>query len=289
MKRCLGCGVPRIHTEEACPGCGARPARLDGFSAYAPELAYEGTGFNALYFSQLAQLEAGNFWFRARNAIIVWALSKYAPRFQSLLEIGCGTGFVLSELANTFPCAQLTGSEIFVKGLSFAAQRLPTAELMQMDARHIPYVDEFDAVGCFDVLEHIREDEAVLKQIYQALKPGGTMLLTVPQHKWLWSAADDYAHHERRYKASELERKVRQAGFRIVRSTSFVTTLLPAMMVSRAKRHRVNLDYDPTAELRLHPTLNWVFEKLLRIDLAGMRVGFSYPVGGSRLVVAQKP
>ena len=109
---------------------------------------------------------------------------------------------------------------------------MPTVAFMQMDARAIPFVGEFDVMGAFDVLEHVEEDEQVLIQMRDALKPRGVMLLTVPQHAWLWSPVADSCH-VRRYAAKELHVKVKAAGFEIVRSTSFVFSVLPAMFASR--------------------------------------------------------
>src|SRR5204863_7401731 len=97
------------------------------------------------------------------------------------------------------------------------------------DARALPYRDAFDLVGAFDVLEHIDEDEAVLAEMAAATRRGGGVLITVPQHPWLWSEADDHAHHRRRYSRSALIDKVRSAGLRPVAVTSFVTFLLPVM------------------------------------------------------------
>jgi SAM-dependent methyltransferase len=159
-----------------------------------------------------------------------------------------------------------------------------------MDARHIPHESELDAIGAFDVLEHIEEDEAVLQQIFKALKPGGMVYITVPQHRWLWSAVDEYACHVRRYDADELHQKVCGAGFEIIRSTSFVSTLLPAMYLSRLlKRNKMNVSMDAMAELRINPIFNKLFEWLLNFELVLVRVGVSLPAGGSRLVVARKP
>src|SRR5690606_22871969 len=115
------------------------------------------------------------------------------------LEIGCGTGFVLSGVADAFPAVRLFGSEIFTAGLEFAARRQPSVNFMQMDARSLPFLDEFDVIGAFDVLEHIVEDGQVLAQMREALKPNGIILLTVPQHEWLWSPVDEFACHVRRY------------------------------------------------------------------------------------------
>lgn len=247
------------------------------------------SGFKPHYFKELAKLEAGNFWFRARNQLILWALHKYHPELKSFLEIGCGTGFVISGISEQFPDAKLFGSEYLEEGLVYARQRVPGAEFAQMDARHIPYESELDAIGAFDVLEHIEEDEVVLKQIFKALNPGGIVFITVPQHRWLWSAVDEYACHVRRYDTNELHQKVCRAGFDIIRSTSFVSKLLPVMYLSRLlKRNKTDMRMDSMAELRINPILNKLFEWLLYFELTLIRAGISIPVGGSRLLVARK-
>ncbi len=289
MKRCLACGGYYNSTYPNCPECQVKPQFIDGFEAHAPAFAHENSGFKPEYFSELAELEAANFWFKSRNAILIWALKTYAQTFGSFLEIGCGTAFALSGIAAAFPNVKLFGSEILTAGLGFAALRLPQATFMQMDARDIPFKNEFDVIGAFDVLEHIEEDKTVLDQMHQALKPQGIALLSVPQHEWLWSAADEYACHVRRYTREEIETKVRQAGFEILRSTSFVTVLLPAMMASRLLSKKVPVkDYDARAELKLPSILNSLFLLLLSCELALIGLGINLPVGGSRLVVARR-
>ena len=246
-------------------------------------------GFKACYFRELASLEAGNFWFRARNKLILWALEKYSPGLESLLEVGCGTGFVISEISKRFPAARLSGSEFLEEGLVYARQRAPGAEFSQMDARQIPHEGAFDVVCAFDVLEHIEEDEVVLRQMFKALRSDGMVFITVPQHPWLWSAVDEYACHVRRYDASELHEKVRRAGFGIVRSTSFVFTLLPAMCLSRLfQRKQADMNVDDVAGLRVNPVLNRVFGWLLDFELALIRLGVCLPAGGSRLLLGRK-
>jgi SAM-dependent methyltransferase len=287
MIRCPGCSRLHDSQHDACEHCGFRPQVIDGQPAWAADVAYSSEGFKAEYFGNLARLEAGNFWFRARNALLTWALRRYFPEMASFLEIGCGTGFVLSGVAKAFPGTRLVGSEVFSAGLGFAAERVPSATFVQMDARRMPYEDEFDVVGAFDVIEHIAEDEAVLANVLRAVRPGGGVLLTVPQHPWLWSAADEYAHHARRYTARELHAKVQGAGFRILRSTSFVTLPLPAMMLSRIANRDVS-KFDPVAELTVPPLLNTALETALRAEQVAIRCGLSLPVGGSRLVVARR-
>lgn len=288
MRRCLICDARRPSALNDCPVCGNRPRIVDGFTAYAPELAHEGGGFDASYFPVLARLEEANFWFKARNELIVWALAKYCGGFRAYLEIGCGTGFVLSGVARRFPDAVLSASEIFTAGLGFAAQRVPSATFMQMDARHIPFAEEFDVVGAFDVVEHIEEDDAVFAQAHQALKPGGHLLLTVPQHAWLWSASDDYARHERRYSGGDLRDKIRRAGFKLKRSSSFVSLLLPLMLISRLNSKKTPAEFDPTDEFKLPAWLNAAFYQAMAVERGMIRLGVNFPVGGSRLLVAQK-
>ena len=247
------------------------------------------TGFKPHYFEELAKLESENFWFRSRNRFILWAMITYSPRISSFLEIGCGTGFVISAVSNQFPGAKVVGSEYLVEGLAFARQRLPNAEFSQMDARDIPYEAEFDSIGAFDVLEHIEEDEAVLAQICKALRPNGMLFITVPQHQWMWSAVDEYACHVRRYSSVDVHRKVERVGFEILRSTSFVSTLLPVMYLSRLLQTRKSeVDIGAVAGLKINRTLNKIFEWCLSVELMFVRFGISFPIGGSRLIVARK-
>ena len=289
MKRCLSCDNNYESSLMNCTTCGFTPTIVDGFSAFAPKFNQRDGGFKPHYFSELVQLETTNFWFRARNQLIVWALNKYYQKFSSFLEIGCGTGFVLSGISKAFPQTKLVGSEIFTTGLDIAAARVPSASFLQMDARSIPYHEEFEVIGAFDVLEHIEEDETVLEQIILALKPNGIVLVTVPQHDWLWSANDDYACHVRRYTAPDLHQKLQAAGFRIERTTSFITTLLPAMMVSRLLNRNTDPDkFDATAEFKIASWLNNLFFRLLQAEQYLIRKGINFPIGGSRLVVARK-
>lgn len=289
MKLCPSCKVSFASDQEQCPTCGFEPASVQGIDVYAADFTIGSGGFKPEYFDQLARLEAGNFWFQGRNRLILWAMKKFCNHPSFFLEVGCGTGFVLSGIVQQFPETKAIGSEIFIDGLSIAAERVPTAKFIQMDARNIPYVDEFDVVGAFDVIEHIEEDELVLGQLCRSLRKGGMLMLTVPQHKWLWSQADVYACHQRRYSAKELHQKVQSAGFSIVKSTSFVSTLLPAMIVSRMLDKNLSTDdFDSTKELQLPKWMNAIFLLMLNFEILLIRLGVCLPIGGTRLLVARK-
>jgi SAM-dependent methyltransferase len=288
MKVCSNCGKRFNSLEWSCPDCSHVPKRAEGFLAFAPSLAQASEGFEAKAFTKLATLEAKNFWFISRNRLIVWALQHYFPEAKNFLEIGCGTGFVLSGIEQAFPKLTLYGSEIFIVGLNFAAQRLSKTELFQMDARQIPFENEFDVIGAFDVLEHVKEDTTVLYEMYRTTQNSGGIVLTVPQHPWLWSQADDHAHHVRRYRAQELKTKVEDAGFKVVRMSSFVSLLLPLMLLSRFQQRQPKPDYDGASELRISGWMNAILENILNLERILIQLGISFPVGGSLVLIAKK-
>lgn len=245
-------------------------------------------GFKPDFFTELAKFEPNNFWFCSRNRLIVWALRRYFPKAKNFFEIGCGTGFVLSGIKNAFPGMSLYGSDIYIAGLIHARERLEKVELFQMDARKIPFEDEFDVIGAFDLLEHIEEDEAALLQMHKGICCGGGIILTVPQHSFLWSRVDEYACHVRRYNARELKNKVERAGFKVVDMISFISLLLPVMVISRLKKRKPDRGYDIMAELKLDTLTNAVLKKVLDVERGLIRLGIRLPFGGSLLLVAHK-
>jgi SAM-dependent methyltransferase len=251
----------------------------------------EGTsdgGFKPEYFPRLAAIEQAHFWFRVRNQLIQWALRNYFPDAKSFFEVGCGTGFVLAGIREKFPALQLVGSDIFTDGLAFAKARLPGVRLYQMDARAIPFEGEFDVVGAFDVLEHLVEDNTALAQMFNAARPGGGLLISVPQQRYLWSASDEHAMHQRRYSRAELRGKVESAGFRIERITSFNSLLFPLMLWSRMRQKR-NQDLQRWRELEISPPLNKTLESILKLERLLIEKGVSFPVGGSLLLIGRRP
>ena len=292
MKVCSTCGSTRCNDAWECEDCGSKPETVEGFTAFAPALASTSTGFRKEYFAELASLEAGSFWFRARSALIIWAMRTYFPESRRVLEIGCGTGYVLSGIHAAIPATELTGSEIFTAGLDFAAKRVPSASFYQMDARAIPFRDEFDVVGAFDVIEHIDDDEAVIAEVHRALRPGGGFVISVPQHPSLWSPQDEHAHHVRRYVGTDLRRKVEAAGFDVLRMTSFVSLLLPMMFASRLRMRDdagSDREFDAIDAVRLPRGVNRALGAVMAIERALIERGVSFPAGGSLLLVARKP
>jgi SAM-dependent methyltransferase len=209
------------------------------------------------------------------------------PQARNFLEIGCGTGFVLEAIHRELPRLEISGSELFSDGLVFAKRRVQNATFYQLDARQLPFSEEFDVVGAFDVLEHIPDDELALAQARAAVKQGGGIVVTVPQHRWLWSSLDASSHHQRRYSKSELFGKLRRAGFEPVRSTSFVATLLPIMFLSRISQPKSPAEVDLEGELRVGTLANRILSSIMKFEEVTIKRGFPWQFGGSLLVAAR--
>jgi SAM-dependent methyltransferase len=265
---------------------------IDGFRCYAPERAFEETDYPATGFDISRQVEEASFWCRSRNRLIGGLVQRYlgtaaAPR---MLEIGCGIGGVLTELA-THPNLVLTGSEIYLHGLRYARTRLPAVDFIQLDATTMTFAATFDVVGAFDVLEHIEADEIAMARVHDALVPGGLFLVTVPQYPSMWSRLDELVHHKRRYTRADLTAKLARARFDVLYLTSFVSALFPFMLLSRLlPRRRAAGDraVEFQAEVQLPGALNAVFDRIMRLDEAAVRAGWSLPFGGSLVAVARK-
>lgn len=257
-------------------------------------------------FEYLCKIEDAHWWFRARNSLIVWALREKVRRINRFLEIGCGTGFVLAAVSRAFPHTNIEGGEYYAKGLEVARRRLRGVNTRLLDATQMNQDREYDCIGLFDVLEHIRSDRLVLDNIYKSLISGGYLAMTVPQHPWLWSGADIHAEHVRRYTAKELAEKLTSARFRVVYMTSFVSLLLPLMAIQRlvpsllsrirscfleqtefcAKQSTIF--YEEDNEFRINKLMNSVLLVVQKFELLLIRFGLRFPLGGSLLVVAQK-
>ncbi len=289
MKTCIKCKCELKQNTWNCSKCGYEPLRKDGRLVLSLDLnEQKNIGFEAEFFDKLIKVEENNFWFCARNKLINWAIKNYFPNIKKFLEVGCGTGFVLLGINRIFPKLDLYGSEALAHGLKFASKRVPKATLFQMDARDIPFKGEFEVVGAFDMLEHILEDKLVLQQMYKAIKPGGGLILTVPQHKFLWSKVDEFSHHFRRYSSQELKEKVESCGFKVIRMTSFVTFLLPLFFLSRLRFQTPKSQKDNMSEFNLNKYVNFLLEKVLDLECLFIKLGISLPVGSSLLLIARK-
>jgi len=286
MKICSACTHRFAAAEWTCPRCNWTPKIRDGIRILMPTTTDGAPGFDAKFFDEVDQAERDHFWFHGRMALIEHVLDRFFPRAESFLDVGSGTGHVVAALRRRWPSMQITAAEAFADGLRLTAQRAAGVELVQTDALHLPYDAEFDAVAAFDVIEHIADDGAAVREMVRAVRPGGGLMVTVPQHQFLWSPFDDYVLHHRRYSRAALKRLFNDAGCDVVFATSFVSLLLPAMFLARMFRRA--RPEDPLSEFRVSGWQNRVGASLLTAERWLIRRGISFPAGGSLLMVARR-
>ena len=270
---------------------------IDNIKCYAPELALDNSGYHSEALTILSQLEETNFWYKSRSEIIKKLLQKYTNgKPANFLEVGCGNGLVLRALSD-LKNLSLTGGDIYLSGVKFAQSKLPNVKFIQFDATDIPFKNEFDAIGCFDVLEHIDEDVKVIHELAKALKQNGYLFITVPQHPFLWSEIDEIDRHKRRYTKKELSEKIKNAGLNILDINSFTFSLFPLMVVSRFLRKQKKKTSEATGkdkndpeypEIRINSYVNSLFRFIMMADEWLIEKNVKLPFGGSILLVAKK-
>lgn len=184
-------------------------------------------------YDRMAEHDSTHWWYRARREVLASVIARKItlPKAARILEIGCGTGHNLPMLARF---GRVDAIEIDDAARGVAERRLGRP----VGASPLPEMTgvadgTYDLVALLDVLEHVADDVAALRAIARRLKPGGTILLTVPQYPWMWSGHDVANHHHRRYVKKTLAASVRGAGLRLDLLTSFNSLLFPLAAAQR--------------------------------------------------------
>lgn len=275
-----------------CRRCAHSFPIIDGVPSFVDQ-HISADSFDASAFEFLFQMEQKHFWHVGRREMILDALRRNTPNLAGsrMLEVGCGNGSVLAYLMQNG--ANIEGGDIFREGLGFCRKRVASVALYQIDILALPFKDEFDIIGAFDVLEHVEDDEKALEEISRALKGGGNLILTLPAHKFLWSRHDEASHHRRRYSRTALITKLEHCGFTVNKATYYMFFLFPVLaamrLLSRLFRNRKHErdDGKTSLELRTIPVINDAFLAFLRMEKYLIR-HLNLPFGASLLVIAAR-
>jgi len=256
-------------------------------------------GYDPDHFAALFAVEDRHFWFGARNLALSTVIDAIAPQLPAgyrVLEVGCGTGNTLRMLQHACSGASLiVGIDLFEEGLVYARRRtgLP---LVRARIEQTPFAVPFEMVGMFDVLEHIEDDRASLREVRGLTAPGGYLLLTVPANMALWSRFDEESHHCRRYEPDQLRDCLAAAGFSVDYLTPFMVTLYPIARVSRWVSSRANdlrrrLGFESKSavmnDLVVRPVINDLMRFMLRQEAPLLRRRRRLSMGTSLLAVAR--
>lgn len=245
--------------------------------------------YNSSHYQTISKIESKHFWFRARGQMLTALINRFIPEKQrgSFLEIGCGTGIVLSQLqALGFDA---TGLDVNTAAITYAKKRCPGAKLIRQSIYSFKSPVRFRAIGAFDVLEHQTRDTEFLKACYGLLEENGMLFLTVPAGMWLWNRIDELSGHKRRYEEKELREKLMKAGFTVEFCNYWnVVLTLPWYMLYRAYTMRQKPSSTIEVYLKMpHALLNRVLLFFLQLEELVFFHG-KFIVGATLVICAKK-
>ena len=239
------------------------------------------------FYSEYSQIEDTHWWFRGRREIFTRLLDPLGKARLRILDIGFGTGAMLTFLSRY---GDVVGMDMSVEAIRFARTRCDRPMLLG-DITHVPLATaSLDLVTAFDIIEHVDDDAAALAELARICRPGGHMLITVPALQFLWGNQDVISHHRRRYTLREVEARVRTAGFTPRRLSYFNALLFPAVAAVRVARR---LRGEPQGPVKSDFTMTkpgLVNDVLARVFASEGRVltRWRLPVGVSVVCLAER-
>ncbi len=232
------------------------------------------------------RVEDSHWWFVGRRAILEEFLRSLNPdsaiKDPKFLDVGCGTGANL-EMLSAFGSAE--GVDVSDDALEFCRRK--GLKVHKGLAEKLPFDDEtFDFVTALDVVEHLDDDVAGLREMSRVLKPGGKTLIFVPAFMWLWGVQDDISNHRIRYTKSQIVDRLRQAGFEIERATYANWTFFAPILAGRTLMKITGVKPESENNITISG-LNGVFGSIFGAERFWLR-HFDFPFGVSIVITASK-
>lgn len=184
-------------------------------------------------YEEMYRVESRHWWFRAKHTIVRSLLRRYAPGHARVVDLGCGCGYLLSQLQGEYDAVGLDGSAQAVAFSERRGVRVSPGALPD----DVPFADaSADVVLFLDVLEHLRDDAACFDRAARLLRPGGIAICTVPAYPWLWTRRDEYHQHFRRYTRRAFAALMNRGPMRSAFVSYMNALLFPAALGERALR-----------------------------------------------------
>lgn len=267
------------------------PSSEDAFTAYA----------QALDANWSDELEALHVESSRDHFLDVWTrralLDSIArPAHEVIVDAGCSSGYLLEDLRRAYPRATLVGVDLVAGGLRRAHALVPDARLLLADVCDLPLEDaSADAIVSANLLEHVPDDEAALRELHRVLRPGGVTALVVPAGPGTYDYYDAFLGHERRYARGELAAKARAAGFEVIFETHLGTLIFPGFWVVKKLNRRRHADPSPDRRRALverdirRTTNSRAGAFATRVEQALLRRAVRLPFGIRALTVLRRP
>jgi SAM-dependent methyltransferase len=236
------------------------------------------------YELQTHRAEDRHWWYRGRRHVLDVVLSGlHLPADGAILDAGCGSGRNMVELCRY---GTVTGLELSSPSVQ-AARARGVGEVVQGSIMEMPFADDsFQLAVSLDVIEHLQDDRAALRELRRVVAPGGRLLVTVPAYQWLWSHHDEINHHHRRYNRRTLLAAAQDAGWSVQRTSHFNSLLLPVAMMMRALEPLGSSSTSSSLDLWVPPEpLNWLLRQPLQLEAALIGRGVCIPAGLSLMAL----
>ena len=234
------------------------------------------------------EVEGSHWWFVGRRAILESFLGPITSKLRTphaelrILDVGCGTGANI-EMLSQYGAAE--GVDVSDDALEFCRRK--GLKVQKGLAETLPYEDEsFELTTALDVIEHLDDDVAGLREMYRVTKRGGYSLIFVPAFMWLWGVQDDISHHRIRYTKRQIVERLEAAGYEIERVTYANWTFFAPILAGRTIMKLTGIKPESENNLTISG-LNGIFGKLFSAERFWLK-NFSFPFGVSIVVVAKK-
>ena len=234
------------------------------------------------------RVQDSHWWFVGRRAILETFLKGIIQNPKSqiqnprILDVGCGTGANL-EMLSQF--GQAEGVDVSDEALDFCRQKGLTVQ--KGLAEILPYANEsFNITTALDVIEHLDDDVAGLKEMHRVTKSGGYSLIFVPAFMWLWGVQDDISHHRIRYTRKQIVERIEKAGFAVERATYANFTFFAPVLGGRTLMRLTGIKPESENNINIS-ALNGLFGKLFSAERFWLK-NLNFPFGVSIVVAARK-
>ncbi len=126
-----------------------------------------------------------NFWHTQKINLAKKILNKVD--FKNCLDVGCASGYMVSEIAKTYPQAKYTGIDVYDKAIEYAKKTYPKIKFKVASAEKLPFKNNsFDLILFYETIEHVENPIECLKEIKRILKKNGTLILSMDSGNWLF-------------------------------------------------------------------------------------------------------
>jgi SAM-dependent methyltransferase len=221
-------------------------------------------------------------WYYNSKARAMMRLLKGKPSHR-VLDVGSGSGFFARHLLSK---SNLEEAWCIDPGYESESDGLENGKPIHF--RRAIEVADSDVVLLMDVLEHVDDDEGLLREYVKKVPSGARFLITVPAFGALWSGHDDFLGHRRRYTVKHLEGVVERSGLRVETGCYYFGLVLPLAAVTRLAQKVSGRGRAPKSQMTRHSApINTFLSWLCRAELPILRA--NRLAGLSVCCVAVKP